>query len=48
MTAAGFIRQAVGDSVKERQISSDLRRPMDGAAKLKTSEYATAMIENMG
>lgn len=48
MTAAALIREAMENTVKQRRVTYDLHRLMDGTTKLKTSQYATAIIENMG
>jgi isocitrate dehydrogenase len=46
--AAELIYKAMADTIKQRRVTYDLHRLMDGATKLKTSEYASAIIENMG
>jgi isocitrate dehydrogenase len=46
--AADLVYRAMGDTIKQKRVTYDLHRLMDGATKLKTSEYATAIIENMG
>jgi len=46
--AAELIYKAIGDTIRQKRVTYDLHRLMDGATKLKTSEYASAMIENMG
>jgi isocitrate dehydrogenase len=46
--AADLIYKAVGETIKQKRVTYDLHRLMDGATKLKTSEYASAIIENMG
>ncbi len=46
--AAELIYKAVGETIKQKRVTYDLHRLMDGATKLKTSEYASAIIENMG
>jgi isocitrate dehydrogenase len=46
--AAELIYKAVGETIKQKRVTYDLHRLMEGATKLKTSEYATAIIENMG
>ncbi len=47
MTAADLAHQAAGDTIEQKRVTCDLHRLMDGANKLKTYEYATAIIENM-
>jgi isocitrate dehydrogenase len=46
--AAELIYGAMGDTIKQKRVTYDLHRLMDGATKLKTSEYGSAIIENMG
>lgn len=46
--AADMVYKAVGDTIKQKRVTYDLHRLMEGATKLKTSEYASAIIENMG
>ena len=46
--AAELIYKAMGQTIKQKMVTYDLHRLMDGATKLKTSEYGTAIIENMG
>ena len=46
--AAELIYKAMGDTIKQKRVTYDLHRLMEGATKLKTSEYASAIIENMG
>jgi isocitrate dehydrogenase len=46
--AAELIYKAVGETIKQKRVTYDLHRLMDGATKLKTSEYGSAIIENMG
>jgi isocitrate dehydrogenase len=46
--AAELIYKAMGETIKQKRVTYDLHRLMEGATKLKTSEYATAIIENMG
>ena len=46
--AAELVYQAVGQTIKQKRVTYDLHRLMEGASKLKTSEYGTAIIENMG
>jgi isocitrate dehydrogenase len=45
--AADMVYNAVGETIRQKRVTYDLHRLMDGATKLKTSEYATAIIENM-
>ena len=46
--AAELIYKALGQTIKQKRVTYDLHRLMEGATKLKTSEYGTAIIENMG
>jgi len=46
--AAELIYKAIGDTIKQKRVTYDLHRLMEGATKLKTSEYGSAIIENMG
>jgi len=46
--AAKLINEAIGKTIKQKRVTYDLHRLMDGATKLKTSEYGSAIIENMG
>ncbi|MGB2803418.1 MAG: isocitrate dehydrogenase (NADP(+)) [Candidatus Zixiibacteriota bacterium] len=46
--AAKLINDAIGKTIKQKRVTYDLHRLMEGATKLKTSEYGSAIIENMG
>jgi isocitrate dehydrogenase len=46
--AADMVYNAVGETIRQKRVTYDLHRLMDGATKLKTSEYGSAIIENMG
>lgn len=46
--AAELIYKALGQTIKQKRVTYDLHRLMEGATKLKTSEFGTAIIENMG
>ena len=46
--AADLIIQSLDTTISQKRVTYDFHRMMDGAALLKTSEFATAMIENMG
>ena len=41
------IINALTKTIKQKRVTYDLHRQMDGATKLKTSEFASAIIENM-
>ncbi|MCB2198790.1 isocitrate dehydrogenase (NADP(+)) [bacterium] len=45
---ADMIESAIQKTIEKKTVTYDLHRLMDGATKLKTSEYASAIIENMG
>jgi isocitrate dehydrogenase len=45
--AAEMVYHAVAETIKQKRVTYDLHRLMEGATKLKTSEYASAIIENM-
>lgn len=44
---AGVIYNAIQKTIKQKRVTYDLHRQMEGATKLHTSEYASAIIENM-
>lgn len=46
--AADLIYSALGKTISQKRVTYDLERQMEGATKLKTSEFASALIENMG
>ena len=41
-------REAFGKTIQKKTVTYDLERLMDGAKKVKTSEFASHLIENMG
>ena len=45
--AADTVYQSLGRTISQKQVTYDLERQMEGAVTLKTSEFATAIIENM-
>jgi len=45
--ASERITQALTTTIQQKRVTYDLHRQMEGAAKLKTSEFASAIIENM-
>jgi isocitrate dehydrogenase len=45
--AKDLILQAFGKTIQKKLVTYDLERLMKGATKLKTSEFASAIIENM-
>src|SRR5690349_3574804 len=46
--AADLIEQSMERTIDQKKVTYDFERLMPGATKVKTSEFATAMIENMG
>jgi isocitrate dehydrogenase len=45
--AAGLITKGLGATIRQKRVTYDLARLMDGAKELKTSQFADAIIENM-
>jgi isocitrate dehydrogenase len=45
--AAALIEKGITGAVAQKKVTYDLHRQMEGATKVKTSEFATAIIENM-
>jgi len=45
--AAQLIESGIARTIQQKKVTYDLERLMEGATKLKTSEFATAIIENM-
>jgi isocitrate dehydrogenase len=41
------IERAFAKTIQQKKVTYDLERLMTGATKLKTSEFAGAVIENM-
>lgn len=46
--AADLITRAYETTIDQRYVTYDFARQMDGATEVKTSEFATRVIENMG
>ena len=42
-----IIEDSIARTIQQKKVTYDLERLMQGATKLKTSEYATAVIDNM-
>ena len=42
-----IIEDAIALTIQQKKVTYDLERMMEGATKLKTSEFATCIIENM-
>jgi isocitrate dehydrogenase len=45
--AALLIEEGIARTIQQKRVTYDLERLMPGAKKLKTSEFAGAIIENM-
>jgi isocitrate dehydrogenase len=45
--AAKLIEDGISRTISQKRVTYDLERLMQGATKLRTSEFATAIIENM-
>lgn len=45
--AAEMVYPALGKTISQKRVTYDLERQMEGAVVLKTSEFASAIIENM-
>lgn len=45
--AAQLVENGIARTIQQKKVTYDLERLMEGATKLKTSEFATAIIENM-
>ena len=46
--AADLIEQSMERTIEQKKVTYDFERLMPGATKVKTSEFAGCMIENMG
>jgi len=46
--AADLIEQGLERTIEQKKVTYDFERLMDGATKVKTSEFASYIIENMG
>jgi isocitrate dehydrogenase len=44
---AHLIEEGIGQTIQQKRVTYDLERLMTGATKLSTSDFATAIIENM-
>jgi isocitrate dehydrogenase len=42
-----LIEQGITETMRQKRVTYDLHRQMEGAVKLKTSEFAAAIVENM-
>jgi len=45
--AADLIEQSMERTIEQKKVTYDFERMLEGATKVKTSEFATSMIENM-
>ena len=45
--AADLIEQSLERTIEQKKVTYDFERLMEGATKVKTSEFATCMIDNM-
>jgi isocitrate dehydrogenase len=45
--AALLVEAALAETIRQKKVTYDLERLMEGASKLKTSEFAAAIIGNM-
>ena len=45
--AAELVTKGIQETIKQKRVTYDLERQMEGATKLKCSEYAAAICENM-
>jgi isocitrate dehydrogenase len=45
--AGGLITRAVEKTIQQKTVTYDLERLMDGARKLKCSEFGQAIVANM-
>jgi isocitrate dehydrogenase len=43
-----LIERGITETIRQKCVTYDLRRQMEGAIKLKTSEFAAAIVGNMG
>jgi isocitrate dehydrogenase len=47
LEAARLIEDGIARTIQQKRVTYDLERLMEGATKLRTSEFASAIIENM-
>ncbi len=45
--AAALVSKGIQETIKQKKVTYDLHRQMEGATKLKCSEYGAAIVENM-
>ena len=46
--AADLVEGGIARTIQQKKVTYDLERLMEGATKVKTSEFATCIVENMG
>jgi isocitrate dehydrogenase len=46
--AADLIEQAMERTILQKKVTYDFERLMEGATKVRTSEFADVIVENMG
>jgi len=42
-----LIEHGIAETIRQKRVTYDLHRQMEGAVKLRTSEYAAAIVANM-
>jgi isocitrate dehydrogenase len=45
---SALIERGITETIRQKRVTYDLHRLMEGAVKLRTSEFAAAIVENMG
>jgi isocitrate dehydrogenase len=45
--ASDLIERGITETIRQKRVTYDLHRQLEGAVKLKTSEFAAAIVENM-
>ena len=45
--AARLVEDGIARTIQQKRVTYDLERLMEGATRLRTSEFASAIIENM-
>ncbi len=45
--AADLIEAGIAETIRQKRVTYDLHRQMEGATKVRTSEFAAAIVENM-
>jgi isocitrate dehydrogenase len=45
--AADLVTNALSDTISQKRVTYDLERQMEGATRLSTSQFASAIIENL-